>query len=415
MKKVMVVLDLIGSMMLFMTCSLDQPVAPTITDQTVYFRRYVALGNSITAGMQNSGMRQDWQKNSYPALIAKQSGVVDFELPLIAEPGIGSSRDANGNPMTPLIYKGGFTIVAEPLTVNPTSLLLNATLGMPYHNLGVPGATTRDLLYCTSYLNSQSVGNSFFNMILRNPNLGNTTPIQQALLHSPTMVTLWVGNNDILGGVLKGTIVSGTTVTPSSVYASLMDMIFDSLLNQTQAEIFVANIPLITTIPYVTTVPPIVINPATMTPILDASGKPISWLMEESNVKYVLLSALSLITNEKAGLPLALGGSGKALPGTVTLTETEAALVDGIINEYNLYLSGKDDTSDRINLVDTRLLMQDLTEGKISGASTRFILVDSTSVFSLDGVHPNNKGQQYIANEFIKVINAKLMTQISSL
>ncbi|MBP7460537.1 MAG: hypothetical protein KBA26_04560, partial [Candidatus Delongbacteria bacterium] len=313
MNKRWIIFHLLGIILILTGCSLNQPSEPEITDRTIYFRRYVAMGNSITAGMQNSGMRQDWQQASYPALIAHQAGIEHFEMPLIAEPGIGSSRDVNGNPMTPLAHKGGLTIAADPLTVNPLTLLLNATLAMPYHNLGVPGATTRDLLYCTDATNSQSVGNSFFSMILRNPNLGNTTVVQQALLHTPTLVTLWIGNNDILGGVIRGTIISGTTVTPASVYGGLMDMIFDSLLNRTPAEIFVANIPSITSIPYVTTVPPVIINPATMAPVTDQTGQPIPWLMEESNVRYVLISALSLISAGQ-GIPAALGGSGQPLP-----------------------------------------------------------------------------------------------------
>jgi len=35
---------------------------------------YVAVGNSLTSGFQSGGLREDWQRESYPALIAKQMG-----------------------------------------------------------------------------------------------------------------------------------------------------------------------------------------------------------------------------------------------------------------------------------------------------------------------------------------------------
>ena len=75
---------------------------------------YVAVGNSLTSGFQNSGLRKDWQEASYPALIAEAMGVEDFQLPLIDTPGIGLQR-INGQPATPLILEGS-SIAPRPLT-----------------------------------------------------------------------------------------------------------------------------------------------------------------------------------------------------------------------------------------------------------------------------------------------------------
>ncbi|HEY2943311.1 MAG TPA: hypothetical protein VGN09_12830, partial [Vicinamibacteria bacterium] len=52
------------------------------------FSIYVALGDSLTAGISNGALVETHQRRSYPALIAAQAGVSAFEQPLISEPGI---------------------------------------------------------------------------------------------------------------------------------------------------------------------------------------------------------------------------------------------------------------------------------------------------------------------------------------
>lgn len=46
------------------------------------FGKYVALGDSLTAGFASSGLHVNVQERSYPALIARQAGVGDFQQPL---------------------------------------------------------------------------------------------------------------------------------------------------------------------------------------------------------------------------------------------------------------------------------------------------------------------------------------------
>ena len=57
----------------------DSPGAPLLT-------RYVALGNSLTAGLQSGGLTDSLQLRAYPVLIAQQ-GEVPFNAPLLARPG----------------------------------------------------------------------------------------------------------------------------------------------------------------------------------------------------------------------------------------------------------------------------------------------------------------------------------------
>src|SRR5262249_23189316 len=56
----------------------------------VDFSRYVALGDSLTAGFTSGGLVETAQENSYPALIHRQATGSDtgFQQPLVTPPGI---------------------------------------------------------------------------------------------------------------------------------------------------------------------------------------------------------------------------------------------------------------------------------------------------------------------------------------
>lgn len=366
---------------------------------------YVAVGNSLTAGFQSGGLRSEWQRQSYPALLARQMGSPDFQMPLIDTPGIGTRRIA-GQTTVPLFLDGAGSITTRPLGRPVSELLLNSRLERPYNNLGVPGATTRDFLQAHDSGSAQDKSNGFFNIVLRGGLFQNSSMMRQAIKLRPDLMTLWLGNNDILGGIIAGTVIEGVTVTPVSAYAAMMDAALDTLLRETEARIFMANIPSIVTIPYVTTVPTYVFNPTTFQPAVDTS---VRFVTEETGVRYVLLSALADITAKK-GVPGALGGTGEPLRAGLTLTDAEAATADALTDGYNAYLRAKAEANpDRITLVDVNALLKRLTAGEVAGLTSNFILLDSAhSAFSLDGIHPNSKGQRQIANLFLQTINGTL-------
>lgn len=373
---------------------------------------YVAVGNSLTSGFQSGGLREDWQRLSYPALIAQQMGGEDFQLPLIDSPGLGSTKIAD-RPATPLdLDPESRTIIPKPLTVPVTSLLLNRSLPRPYDNLGIPGATTLDFLQAYDSNTAQSKGNGYFNIVLRGGLFHNATMLRQAIFLRPKVMTVWIGNNDILGGVTSGRIEPGVNVTPTSVYSALMDRALDTLLRETDAHLFLANIPAITSIPFVTAVPRSLFDPATF----QSADTSTRLLTEEDSVRYVLITALGPLL-KKDGFPTALGGTGVPLPASVTLTEQEVLAANALVDGYNAYLKGKADANPaRITLVDVKLLLEQVTNGQIPGLNGKFPLIDSANtVFSLDGIHPNSKGYRQVANLFLDAINGALGKQYPKL
>jgi lysophospholipase L1-like esterase len=228
--------------------------------------------------------------------------------------------------------------------------------------------------------------------------------LRQAISLQPKVMSVWIGNNDILGGVTSGTIEVGVTVTPVSVYSALMDKALDTLLRETDAHLFLANIPSITSIPFVTALPRSPFDPASFQAI-DTSAR---LLTEEPDVRYVLLPALAALL-QGTGLPEPLG-SGDSLPGDLTLTDQEVEEAEALVDGYNAYLEGKATANpDRITIVDVHALLDRVTSGLIPGLSGKFPLVDSAeSVFSFDGIHPNAKGYREVANLFLETMNTAL-------
>jgi lysophospholipase L1-like esterase len=396
----------------------------TDENYTLPGRKYVAMGNSLTSGYQSGGLSKSFQEQSYPYLLAQAMGISDFTQPLIENPGIGGSTDSEGKPRGPMtldfVTK---TITYAKLTKSPTQMLLMATEPKPYGNLGVPGALLGDAVSAYSSTSGASYTltkspNPFFDIVLRGATLMNgATMLQQTIAQRPEIVTIEIGNNDILGGVTSGTVIVGTTVTPPSVFASQMTQLVDSLLEATSATLFIANIPKPTLTPFVTSIPPVILNPTTFQPVLDTANQPIPLLTQESGVKRLLFSGLASLL-AKDGVPQALGGTGIPIPGKYTLTVSEEATADSVVTEYNKSINALASAhSDRVVVVDINDMLTRLNTVGIGGLTGKNILLEmlqgtfaTTSAFSFDGVHPNGAGYKEIAKLFLAAINAKLNT-----
>ncbi len=369
--------------------------APTIDQKTSeLLASYVAIGNSLTAGLQSNSLYESSQKYSYPALIARQGGVEDFQQPLIQDPGIpGRMRIEKIDP---------FATKADP--PNPTPL--NATLPRPYNNLGIPGAILFDAIDNEDFATkSAQRNNPFFHLILRDSQLGGSV-FEQAIAQNPTLMTVWFGNNDILSYATSG----GTTVLPTTANPDLFTAIYSQLagaLAQTAGvsglKVAIANIPDVSVIPFVNTVPPFIINPET--------GEPVMPFIGVTPQDKVLLTALEFI-NQGFGIPEALGGNGQPLPGHVVLTVEEQQFVADRVSRFNQTIAAIASQFD-FALVDIQTRFNQIhANGYQLGTATLTTQFVTGGIFSLDGVHPTSVGSGLIANEFIQAINQKFGVQI---
>lgn len=393
---------IIISTLLFVGCEdrsdLTAPGLPSTGE--VSFDRYVAIGNSLTAGYQSNSLYKSAQDYSFGKIIADQVGV-DFEQPIVSDPGtIGRMEIESLDP---------FSTTINMTQGTPT----NTTLQRPYNNLGIPGALLYDVLNatdatnCAQALAAQAVGkqnpNPMFDLILR----GLGTQLDQAISMNPTLVTLWIGNNDILGFATRGGTVPYTDVP---TFTGLYSMLADSLNNNIaeNGKVLVANIPSITAIPFFTTVPPLV---------PDGSGGYLKVYGETSSGVRELVVGKDLLTltaQEALGQMIGLSPN-NPLPTQYVLDEQEVGVVISVMNEYNAVISGIAETYENFELVDVNALMNKvasetgLYEDGINFTSEYV----NGKVFSLDGVHPTSQGYALVANEFIKVINSKFDANIS--
>jgi len=361
--------------------------AATPAGAQVDFRTYVALGDSLTAGFSSGSLVVTHQESSYPALLARQVRLASFQQPTVSEPGIP--------PELALVSLVPAPIIAPKATAAgvPTNLLLPS----PYNNLGIPGALSVDLLTRTTD------DGGFHDLVLRKQ---GKTALQQGLALGPSVVTLWIGNNDVLGAAIRGKAVDGVTLTPASVFRAAYTAIVEALL-AAQLRTIAANLPDVTSIPFVTTIPPYVVDPASGRPVVVAGQRvpllgPNGPLAESS---LVTLAASALLARGE-GIPAALGGRGTPLPDEVILDAGELAMIRERVAANNQAIA-EICRGAGIPVLDVNALLKEIaTTGRVVGGVRLTGAFLTGGVFSYDGVHPTDLGYALIANEWIKLINA---------
>ncbi|UFH56013.1 hypothetical protein [Spirosoma sp. KNUC1025] len=227
------------------------------------FTKYVAVGNSLTAGFADGGLYRESQLNSYPSILAGQLKTVgggDFVQPLFTE------AQAAGS--------GYLKLVQVPDTANPITLLnafkqvapgavrgSNSQGGALYtkfsganQNLGVPGIKMADIL-SAGY--GSSIGNPYFERLLSDTD-PSTTYFQYVSnnLTGATFFSCWLGNNDALSYATSG----GTTpLTATDLFTTNYTAIMNKLTEGGRKGV-VIGIPNITVTPYFRVVTLSVIN-----------------------------------------------------------------------------------------------------------------------------------------------------------
>ncbi len=108
------------------------------------FDHYVALGDSLTAGVEGGCLVERNQEASFPAVLAAALHMTDFEQPLVQE--LALTSPLVGPPCLGAVFAN------NTITVGPISQMgapLNSLLPRPYDNLGIPGANVDDLVHLT--------------------------------------------------------------------------------------------------------------------------------------------------------------------------------------------------------------------------------------------------------------------------
>ena len=170
---------------LLLSCNNESLMPPEPVDEI--FSRYAAMGNSLTAGFQSGGINDSTQLESYAVILARAMGLEigsEFTYPSIAMPGCPP----------PLVNV--FTLERID-TIPVTNCAFRGDLPRQLNNVAVPGADVIDVF---SNLDGASNPNPLTSQFL-----GGRTQVEAANLIGPTFVSVFIGNNDVLGALTDAT------------------------------------------------------------------------------------------------------------------------------------------------------------------------------------------------------------------
>lgn len=369
------------------------PVAAVAVDTgSADFTRYVAIGDSLTAGFMSGGLFQGAQQNSYPALLYRQAtgNTSGFEQPLVGGAGIPAALELRS--LAPLVI--------APRSGSGTPLNLN--LQRPYNNLAVPGADVHDAVATVTD------NGGLHDLILRR--LG--TQIQQAVFLRPTFTTIWIGNNDVLAAATSGRVIEGVTITPVAQFEADFKTVVGAVAS-TGSKMAIANIPDVAAIPFVNTISRFIVNPATSQPVL-VNGQPVPIIGPNgplgANDRVLLTASAELAKG--FGIPVQLGGSGQPLGDAFILDANEINTINARVAAYNNIIATVANQAGAA-LVDINSEFRQLATTGINIGGITFTRNFLTGgIFSYDGVHPTSIGYAYVANIFIAAINDKFGGEI---
>lgn len=367
------------------------------------FTSFVAIGNSLTAGVADGALYEDSQKNSFPNLIAKMAKVdSDFEQPIMGGNGF-SFNENDGRLFLDLSLSLSFLEPGEEK---------NRNLNRAYNNLGIPLIRANQLYTATTAVEADS--NHFVDKILRG---SGRTAIEEALSLDPTLITLWVGNNDVLESAALGLADGDKSYTIATEFSDHLTTIANQLTDGSNAPIFIANIVDITDLPYFTSLPSFVIDTTNGQKIYlygECENNVIRELTDDDLVLFWALPDYFSFKNNIGNVSEAT-----SLNDTLILDIEEKAEIQIIIDQYNDIIKNIVDANNQLYLVDMFSIFKNIAENgyTIDGInySTNLIFFDSKGVlnflstlFSIDALHPNKFGYASFANSFIEVINLSL-------
>jgi lysophospholipase L1-like esterase len=283
-----------------------------IPDQTVTasqgsadFSKYVAIGNSITAGLMDAALYNDGQESAFANLLSQQ-----LEIAVMSD---GATFDSFDQP--DINSENGFNISVpnpDPQTNEvPGRFVLDTsipgpvpTMGEPIepftgdkaslNNFGVPGIVVGQLLTpATGGPNDPQnpAFNPFYQRFATSP--GSSTILGDAIATQPTFFTLWIGNNDVLGYALSGA-SNEAIFTSENDFETQFNAVVNNLLSNTSAEGVVANIPPILALPVFQAVP---YNPI---PLDEATAQQLNAAYTDYNNGLQQAVAAQLITQQEA-------------------------------------------------------------------------------------------------------------------
>jgi hypothetical protein len=399
------------------TACTDQTAAPFATevahdeidaggaDGTGDFQRYVAVGTSISMGVQSDGVNSASQETSWPAQLARLAHR-ELSLPRIAFPGCAAPLDTKLS--TGLRVSGepaGLTFLSRQCSPNEPGVAL------PAGNVAIDGARTVHALFATP----------------ENPDPGHATQyprvlppgmsqIQAMESQNPKIVSVELGGNEVLGAS-HGLYLPGASVVPVSVWAPQYHQVADRVQAATKRAVLVGLVDDVRSFPSFRTGNELWDARATFAPFnvavsADCSGS--------QNLVFVAVKVPVAVATGAFYAGHGLGAytlSCVDAPSTTgiedyILAPSDVAAVNAQLGQMNTIIRAEADDRGFAYFPLGALYEHAVTKAPFNA----IVLMTSTQPYgpyvSLDGIHPSAEGSRVLADAAASALNAKYHMRI---
>ncbi len=386
-------------------CDDESLTPPTPVD--AMFARYVSFGNSLTAGFQSGGINDSTQLESYAVLLAEQMGLEvgsDFNVPLLNPPGCPA-------PITNI-----FTQERLGNTSATDCALRQAPIPTSIHNVAFPGADVLELLDLFSPDIVPSATDVYKTFLL-----GGRTEIEAAREIAPTFVTVWIGNNDVLGAILDQSDAGNSSlITPPQTFAARYASVMDSLdsFGSIQGGVLIGVVQ-VTGAPWVSRGGAYFLaGTAIPTLTVDVNCLAFQVIPGTSDTAFVMVPfqyGAPLVGQAAAGVPTTLDCS---VPQVIS--EQEALNMIATVAQYNAAIAQEAADRDWVFVDPNPLLVQLAADPSAIRPfpafppDPAFLTAPFGTAVSRDGIHANAVSHRLVADALIAAINAKYSTSIAS-
>src|SRR6478672_2626507 len=161
------------------------------------FLRYVAIGTSLSMGVQSDGVLYTTQREDWTALLAHQALATAYTQPLIQGPGCFSPFIA------PLQFGRRLSGASAPGTIaSDTTCALFPNVNLPTQDVAVDGANAYDALRITP----ESTKVESLKRRRQYPVVlpAGKTQVTAMMMQNPTLVSVELGANEVLGAATSG-------------------------------------------------------------------------------------------------------------------------------------------------------------------------------------------------------------------
>ena len=384
-------------------CSDDRTTGPAGQDA---FKSYVAIGTSLSMGVQSDGVVYFSQQHDWTKLLSHQA-FAQFTQPLVAAPGCFSPLIA---PLQLSRRLSGISAAANQTTSTAdTACTAFGTVTLPANDVAIDGANTYDALYVTP--ETASVEGVKRRRQYRLVLPAKTTQVTAMMQQKPTLVSVELGGDEVLPVVsglvfpkagYRGAAAQGTIV-PNAIWQPVYDRLIDSV-KKTGAKVLLAGVPKTNGFVSLRTGDELYQDRAAfqnygVIVAGDCQGSP--------NVIFTPTKILGLVGAAQAtGTAQTLSCSDTPGAQDNILTPADIQAVDGVLQGMNDHIKSVAQSNGWAYMDMASVWAQWVARrGSFSVVNLLACVRPFGQYISLDGVHPNAQGYQEMANAGADALN----------